>query len=290
MTAARELSGKTALITGATQGIGRETAFALAHKGARVGIVGRDRVRTEAVAAAIRAQAVGAQVDVFVADLSLLQATRRLADEVKQRYPRLDVLVNNAGAVFGKREVTPEGIERTLALNHLSYFVLTRALLPLLESSAPARIVSVASNAHRGGHLDFDDLQAKRSYSGFRVYSSSKLANVLFTRELSRRLVERGVQVTANCLHPGVIASGFGRNNGGVLGLLIRAAAPFMTTPEKGARTTVYLASAPEVAGVTGQYFKNQRVTRPSRAAEDGGAARRLWDESEKLVAAALPA
>jgi NAD(P)-dependent dehydrogenase (short-subunit alcohol dehydrogenase family) len=157
-------------------------------------------------------------------------------------------------------------------------------------SCSPGRCSRCSSRARRGGHLDFDDLQAKRSYSGFRVYSSSKLANVLFTRELSRRLVERGVQVTANCLHPGVIASGFGRNNGGVLGLLIRAAAPFMTTPEKGARTTVYLASAPEVAGVTGQYFKNQRVTRPSRAAEDGVAARRLWDESEKLVAAALPA
>jgi NAD(P)-dependent dehydrogenase (short-subunit alcohol dehydrogenase family) len=290
MTATKELSGKTVLITGATQGIGREAAFALAHKGARVGIVGRDNVRTEQVAAAIRAQEQGALVDVFVADLSLLQATRRLADEVKKRYPRLDVLVNNAGAVFGKREVTPEGLERTLALNHLSYFVLTRALLPLLESSAPARVVSVASDAHRGGRLDFADLQAKRSYSGFRVYSSSKLANILFTRELSRRLVERGVQVTANSLHPGVIASGFGRNNGGVLGLLVRAAAPFMITPEKGARTTVYLAASPEVAGITGKYFKNQRVTRPSRAAEDAAAARHLWEESEKLIAGALPA
>ncbi|GAC1539469.1 MAG: SDR family oxidoreductase [Myxococcales bacterium] len=288
MTAAGELSGKTALITGATQGIGKETAFALARKGARVGIVGRDRLRTEAVADAIRAQADGALVDIFVADLSLLRATRRLAEEVKQRYPRLEVLVNNAGAVFGKREVTAEGLERTFALNHLSYFVLTQALLPLLEPSAPARVVSVASDAHRGGRLDFDDLQAQRAYSSIRAYSTSKLANILFTRELSRRLAERGARVTANCLHPGVIASGFGRNNGGVLGLLVRAAAPFLTTPEKGAQTSIHLAASPDVADVTGQYFKDRRVTRPSREAQDDGAARRLWDESERLVAATL--
>ena len=279
-----ELAGKTALVTGATQGIGRETALSLAKMGARVGIVGRDRVRTEAVADEIRAAAPGATVDVFVADLSLALATRRLASEVKQRCEKLHILVNNAGAIFSDRAETSEGLERTFALNHLSYFILTTELLDLIKASAPSRIVSVSSDAHKGGHIVFDDLQSKKSWSGFRVYGTSKLENILFTRELARRLGESNAQVTANCLHPGVIASGFGRNNQGLFGTLIKLASPFLITPAKGARTSIHLASSPTVEKISGQYFKDCKVKTPSRAAQDDQAATRLWDATEKIA------
>jgi NAD(P)-dependent dehydrogenase (short-subunit alcohol dehydrogenase family) len=279
------MAGKTVLVTGATQGIGRETAAALVQMGARVGIVGRDRARTQAVADALRAEVPGATVDVFVADLSLAQATRRLAAEVKQRYAKLDVLVNNAGAVFSDRAVTAEGLERTFALNHLSYFLLTNELLGLLEASGDGRVVSVSSEAHRGGHVIFDDLQSEKSYSGFRVYSTSKLENILFTRELARRLAERGARVTANCLHPGVIASGFARNNKGLYGVMARLLAPLLTSPAKGARTSVHLASSPEVASASGQYFKDRRLKQPTREAQSDAVAKRLWEETEKIAA-----
>lgn len=280
------LAGKTALVTGATQGIGRETALALAGMGARVGIVGRDRVRTEAVADELRAAAQGSTIDVFVADLALAAATRRLASEVKQRYDKLHILVNNAGALFSTREATPEGLERTFALNHLSYFILTNELLDLLKASAPSRIVSVSSEAHRSGRVDLDDLQAQRSYSGIRAYGTSKLENILFTRELSRRLSAVNANVTANCLHPGVIASGFGRNNKGVIGALVKLAAPFLSTPAKGARTSIHLASSPAVEKDTGLYFKDRKVKTPSRAAQDDEVAKRLWEATETLAAA----
>lgn len=281
----QEMAGRTALVTGATQGIGKETALGLLRMGARVGIVGRDAQRTAAVAAELRAQVPGGVVEPFVADLSRMRETRGLAAEVKRRFDRLHVLVNNAGAVFGTRETTVEGLERTFALNHLSYFVLTLELLDLLRASAPARIVSVSSDAHRAGRIDFDDLNAERRYRSVRAYSTSKLENILFTRELSHRLAASGGGVTANCLHPGVIASGFGRNNGGALGFLFKLSAPFLTTPRKGARTSLLLASAPELASVTGKYFKDGRETRPSAAALDDAAAARLWAESERIAA-----
>jgi retinol dehydrogenase-12 len=283
----QEMAGTTVLVTGATQGIGKETALGLLRLGARVGIAGRDPARTEAVARELREQVPGGVVDTFVADLSLARETRKLAAEVKRRYERLHVLLNNAGAIFGDRQVTAEGLERTFALNHLSYFILTGELLGLLRASGPSRIVNVASEAHRRGRVDFDDLQS-RNYSSFRVYSTSKLENILFTRELSRRLAESGSQVTANCLHPGVIASGFGRNNSGLFGLLARLAAPFLSTPLKGARTSIHVASSPAAARVSGKYFKDSRETAPSRAAQDDAAARRLWVETEK-VASSLP-
>lgn len=281
----QRMAGRTALVTGATQGIGRETALGLLRMGARVGIVGRDAARTAAVAAGLRAQVPGGAVEPFVADLSRIRDTRALAAEVKRRFDRLHVLVNNAGAIFGRRELTAEGLERTFALNHLSFFVLTSELLELLRASAPSRIVNVSSDAHRAGRVDFADLNAERSYRAARAYSTSKLENILFTRELSRRLAAAGGGVTANCLHPGVIASGFGRNNGGPLGLLVKLAAPFLATPEKGARTSLHLASAPELASVSGKYFKDGREARPAPSALDDAAARRLWEESERLAA-----
>src|SRR6202022_1349648 len=212
----QEMAGTTVLVTGATQGIGKETALGLLRLGARVGIAGRDPARTEAVARELREQVPGGVVDTFVADLSLARETRKLAAEVKRRYERLHVLLKNAAGIFGDRQVTAEGLERTFALNHLSYFILTGELLGLLRASGPSRIVNVASEAHRRGRVDFDDLQS-RNYSSFRVYSTSKLENILYTRELSRRLAGSGSQVPANCLPPGLIARGFGPRRGGGL-------------------------------------------------------------------------
>ena len=274
--------GKTVLVTGATQGIGREAAKALAQLGARVGMVGRDAKRTEEAAAYVRAAAPGAQVDTFLADLSLMSEVRKLAEEVKSNYPALHVLLNNAGAIFTQRVVTKEGFEQTFALNHLNYFLLTNLLLDLLKKSAPARVVNVASDAHRAGKLNLGDLQSEQGYSAMRVYGTSKLENILFTRELARRL--EGSGVTANCLHPGVIASGFGHNNGGFFGLLVKLGAPFLSTPTSGARTSVHVASSEEGGQVSGKYFKDRKVKSPSRAAQDDEAAKKLWEASAKLV------
>ncbi len=279
---AETMAGKTVLVTGATQGIGREAARAFAERGARVGIVGRDAARTEQAAAYVRAAAPGAQVDTFLADLSLMSEVRRLAEEVEAKYPRLEVLLNNAGAIFTERKLTKEGLEQTFALNHMSYFLLTNLLLDLLKKSAPARVVSVSSDAHRMGRVDFADLQSEKSYSGMGVYGTSKLENILFTKELARRL--EGTGVTANCLHPGVIQSGFGRNTPGLFAVLVKLAGAFMTTPAKGARTSVYVATSEEGGRVTGQYFKDSKVKAPRRAALDEAAAKRLWDESAKLA------
>jgi NAD(P)-dependent dehydrogenase (short-subunit alcohol dehydrogenase family) len=279
------LDGRVVLVTGATLGIGRETALGLSRLGARVAIVGRDPGRTEGVAAAIRSEVPGAKVEAFVADLERTGEVRRLAAEVRSRLPALHVLVNNAGAIFVRREVTAEGLERTFALNHLSQFLLTRELLPLLERSAPARIVNVSSAAHRRGRIDFDDLQAEKGYGAMSAYGASKLMNILFTRELARRLAGKGV--TANCLHPGVINTGFAKNRPGVVRLLAKLAAPLLGSPEQGARTSIFLASDESVAGGTGLYFQSCREAAPTAAAQDDVAALRLWRESERLVNAA---
>jgi NAD(P)-dependent dehydrogenase (short-subunit alcohol dehydrogenase family) len=214
------MDGKTCLITGATSGIGKETAFGLARLGARVVIVGRDPDRTRAAADWIRRETGSEQVSFLLADLSSQSEVRGLAREFKDKYSRLDVLVNNAGGIFTRRETTVDGFERTWALNHLAYFLFTQELLELLKASAPARIVNVASIMHTGGLIDFGDLQGEKSYSGIRAYSQSKLANVLFTYALARRL--EGTGVTANCLHPGGVATGFGQNTFGALKLLMR--------------------------------------------------------------------
>jgi retinol dehydrogenase-12 len=277
---------KVCLLTGATRGIGRAAAEALARTGMTLFLVGRDAQRVEETVLAVRAAGPG-PVEGLVADLSLRSEVRRLAAEVKKRCPRLDVLVNNAGAIFTRREETKEGTEKTLALNHLGYFLLTLELLDLLKASAPSRVVNVASEAHRGMRLDFQDLENRRRYSGLRVYGQSKLMNILFTAELAKRL--EGTGVTVNALHPGVVATGFGKNTPGLFSALIKLAAPFMTTPEQGAETVVYLATSPEVEGVTGKYFAKSRQSRPSPKAMDVESARKLWEASELLVAQGKP-
>jgi retinol dehydrogenase 14 len=274
--------GRTVLVTGGTAGIGRATALGLARMGAHLAICGRDRESTEGAAGEIRA-AGGGQMEVFVADLSSQSQVRRLADEVLQRLSRIDVLVNNVGGYWNTRHVTADGLERTFALNHLAPFLLTNLLWDRLSNSAPARVVTVASNAHAQGRIDFDDLQGERSYSGARAYSQSKLANVLFTYELARRLP--ATSVTANALHPGLTRTSFGAEDpGGVQRRLVPFLRPFMKAPAEGAATSIHLASAPELARVTGRYFAKGRPRRSSKASYDQAAGARLWQVSAELV------
>lgn len=276
------MAGKSVLVTGGTNGIGKATALGLAAMGARVAITGRDRERTENAAGEIRA-AGGGQVDVFVADLSAQSEVRRLADEVLQRLPRLDVLVNNVGGYWNTRHVTADGLERTFALNHLAPFLLTNLLLDRLQQSAPARVVTVSSNAHSLGQIDFDDLQGERSYSGARAYNQSKLANVLFSYELARRL--RGTSVTANALHPGAVSTSFGAEDPATIQrLLVPFVRPFMKSPARGATTPIHLASAPELQDMTGRYFANSKPKRSSKGSYDAADAARLWQVSAVLV------
>ena len=276
------MTGRTVLVTGGTGGIGKATALGLAGLGAHVAITGRDRGRTENVAREIRAAGDG-QVAVFVADLSSQAEVRRLADEVLQVLPRIDVLVNNVGGYWNTRHVTADGLERTFALNHLAPFLLTNLLLDRLKQSAPARVVTVASNAQAMGRIDFDDLQGERSYSGSRAYNQSKLANVLFTYELARRL--RATSVTANALHPGVVSTAFGAEDpGGAQRLFVPFMRPFMKTPTRGAATSIHLASAPELEKVTGQFFANSKARRSSKRSYDKVAAARLWQASADPV------
>jgi NAD(P)-dependent dehydrogenase (short-subunit alcohol dehydrogenase family) len=276
------LMGKVCLVTGATGGIGLVTARELARGGAVVVGVGRSPERAKAAAAQLRQQTGNAAVEYLVADLSAQAEIRRLAEAFRQRYDRLDVLVNNAGAMFLRREETVDGLERTFALNHLAYFLLTHRLLPVLRASAPARIVNVASAAHVGARLDFDDLQSRRGYRGFRAYGRSKLANVLFTYELARRLA--GTGVTANALHPGFVGTGFGQQTAGRLAPLWRVVQLFALSPEHGAQTSIYLAGSPAVEGVTGQYFVKQQPVRSSPASYDEAVARHLWEVSLQLT------
>ena len=278
----RLMADNTVLVTGGTGGIGRATAMSLAMMGAHLGITGRDRGRTEGAAREIRA-ASGGQVDVFVADLSSQSEVRRLAEQVLQACPRIDVLVNNVGGYWNTRQVTADGLERTFALNYLAPFLLTNLLLDRLKQSAPARVVTVASNAHTTGRIDFDDLQGERSYSGSRAYSQSKLGNVLFTYELARRLAASAV--TADALHPGVVNTSFGAEDpGGVQRLFVPFVRPFLKTPEQGAATSIHLASSPDLEQVSGRYFANSKPKRSSKASYDQTAAARLWQVSAELV------
>jgi NAD(P)-dependent dehydrogenase (short-subunit alcohol dehydrogenase family) len=277
--AAREvpMHDKICLVTGATSGIGQVTATELARRGAHVVIVGRSAQKCEATQQQIRSETGAAAVDALVADLSSLAELRRLAGEIIERYPRLDVLVNNAGAMFSKRAESDDGIEKTFALNHFSYFVLTNLLLPLLKASNPARIVNVASDAHKGISFNFDDFQFKKRYSGWKAYKQSKLANILFTGELARRIAGSGA--TANSLHPGFVRTNFLEVfNDARAGWFIKRAADLIAlSPEKGARTSIYLASAPEVEGISGQYFVKERAIASSPQSQDQAAAERLW-------------
>ncbi len=283
------MAGKTVLITGGTSGIGKATAIGLAALGARVGITSRDLGRAEATAVEIRAAAGNPAVDAFGADLSSQAEVRRLAADVLDAYPRLDVLVNNAGGFWATRHVTADGLEHTFAVNHLAGFLLTNLLLDRLKASAPARVVTVSSGAHSMGTIDFDDLQGERRYSGQRAYNQSKLADIMFTYELARRLA--GTGVTATVLHPGVVRTGFGAEDPSwVYKILIPLWRPFMKTPQQGAATSIYLASSPEVEGVTGRYFADNRPRTSSKRSYDVDAAARLWQMSAALVGLEPPA
>ena len=276
------MTGRTVLVTGGSGGIGRATALGLAAMGAHLAITGRDRGRTQDAAREIRA-AGGGQVDVFVADLSAQSEVRRLAGEVLQRLSRIEVLVNNVGGYWNTRHVTADGLERTFAVNHLAPFLLTNLLLGRLKQSTPARVVTVSSNVQALGRIDFEDLQAERSYSGARAYNQSKLANVLFTYELARRL--QGTSVTANALHPGVVRTALGAEDPrAVQRLLMPVMRPFMKAPAQGAATSVYLASAPGLEQVTGRFFAGREPRKSAKSSYDQAAAAQLWQVSADLA------
>ena len=277
------MAGKVVLITGGTGGIGKATAIGLAAQGARVAITGRDLPRAQAVAIAIRGATGNPQVDAFAADLSSQAEVGRLALQVLEAYPRLDVLINNVGGFWATRHVTADGLERTFAVNHLAAFLLTDLLLDRLKASAPARVVTVSSGAQSLGAIDFGDLQGERDYSGQTAYNQSKLASVMFTYELARRL--RGTGVTATALHPGVVSTGFGAEDPSkIFRFLVPLLRPFMKTPEEGAATSIYLASSPKVEGVTGSFFVKGRPRTSNKASYDNLAAARLWKISADLV------
>ena len=274
------MKGKVCVVTGATSGIGKATATALARLGATVVLVGRDRDRTEAAAAEVSA-AGGPPPRTEVADLASLEQVRGLAERLGG-LERIDVLVNNAGLVLGERRVTADGLEHVLALNHLAPFLLTSLLLPKLTQSAPARVVTVTSDAHSAARLDLSDLNLERDWDSWRSYANSKLANILFTRELARRL--EGTGVTANCAHPGVVRTGFGRQARPILRLGITIARPFLLSPERGADTIVYLATSPDVADQSGGYYVKRQRREPSAAARDEATARNLWEISQEMT------
>jgi retinol dehydrogenase-14 len=276
------MAGRTVLVTGGTAGIGKATAVELATMGAHLAITGRDSRRTEDAAREIRA-AGGGRVDLFIADLSSQVQVRRLADEVLHTLGRIDVLVNNVGGYWNTRHVTTDGLEHTFALNHLAPFLLTTLLLDRMQQADAARVVTVASNAHVMGRIDFDDLQGARAYSGARAYNQSKLANVLFTYELARRL--RGTSVTTNALHPGVVSTGFGAEDPGrIQRMFVPFIRPFMKSPAQGAATSVHLASAPGLEQVTGGFFADSKPRRSGQRSHDEATAARLWQVSTDLV------
>jgi NAD(P)-dependent dehydrogenase (short-subunit alcohol dehydrogenase family) len=276
------MTTKTMLVTGATQGIGKATALGLARMGAQLAIVGRDRDRTQLAARDIQA-AGGAPVEIFVADMASQAQVRRLAGQVVNRLPRLDVLINNVGGYWSTRHVTVDGIEHTLALNHLAPYLLTRLLLDPMKDAGGARVVTVASNAQTQGRIDFADLQGERSYSGARAYNQSKLANVMFTYELARRL--QGSSITANALHPGVVSTGLGSEDPSHLQRwLVPLIRPLMKDPHQGATTTIHVASASSLDHVTGRYFANSTPKRTSKSSYDRTTTTRLWQVSADLV------
>jgi NAD(P)-dependent dehydrogenase (short-subunit alcohol dehydrogenase family) len=269
------------VLTGATRGIGRAATIDFVRQGAEVAIVGRESERVRAVAQEARAAVAGATVHEHVADLMLMADVRRLAQEVRDRYEHIDVLANNAGALFASRAETPEGLERTFALNHLAPFLLTNLLRDRL---AGGRVVTTASDAHKSGRLNLEDLQSEKSYAAMRVYGTSKLCNILFTRELAKRAPE----LHANCFHPGVVRTGFGKNENGIWKVLTTVGAPFFRSPQRGARSLLWLSLSAEATTLTGEYLEDEKVLAPSAQAQDETFAEGLWERSAQLVG--LPA
>ena len=273
---------KIALVTGATGGIGKVTAEGLARQGYRVLLTSRDPSKGQKVVEELKAQSGNDALELFLGDLSSMSDVRRVALEVRAKHPKLEVLVNNAGGLFNERRTTVDGFEMTFAFNHLTYFLLTKLLLPSLEAAEHARVVSVSSSGNRFGTVRWNDLQYTSGYSGWPAYFQSKLMNVLFANELARRL--KGSGVTSNSVHPGLVDSGFNSNTTGFNRLLHSILKLFSLTPQQGAQTSLYLATSPQVAGITGQYFANKKVARANRVAYDEEAQARLWRLSEKLL------
>ena len=279
------MQGKTVVITGATSGIGEVAALALARQGARIVFIARAPARAEQTLARLREAAPGIAHGYHLADLATLAQMRQVASAIAAAEPQIHVLLNNAGAYFAERRQTEDGLEMTFAVNHLAYYVVTAGLLDRLKATPAARVVSTSSAAHQGAHLDFDDLQMQRGYRGFRAYGRSKLMNILFTRELARRLQAAGSAVTANCHHPGFVNTRFGdADNHGLMAAVFGLAKRFALSSERGAATMIYLASSPEVQGVGGQYFHQCRPAPISEAARSDADARRLWEQSEQLA------
>jgi NAD(P)-dependent dehydrogenase (short-subunit alcohol dehydrogenase family) len=276
------MRGKVCLITGATNGIGLETARCLAEKGATVVLVGRSPEKTAKVVEELRRSTANQNIDSLLADLSLMSEVRKLAEQFQSRYDRLDVLINNAGGVFSRRHVTAEGLELTFALNHINYFLLTHLLLDILKDTAPSRIVNVASEAHRPYKLDFDNLQGEKRYNAFHIYGRTKLMNIMFTYALARRLT--GTGVTVNALEPGFVNSGFAKNNNIFWKIAMMAARPLTKSPEEGAQSSCYLSASPEVSQISGRYFSNCSQIKPNDAAIDIQAQERLWDISAEIT------
>lgn len=289
------MSGKVVVVTGGTSGIGQVASETLAQNGARIVQIARSRKRGEAALRRLREYAPGVGHAVYYADLSRIREVKRVGSEIATAEPRIDVLINNAGGMFSNRRVTDEGLELTFAVNHMAYFVITLALMDRLIASAPARIVNTSSDAHESAALDFDDLQADKAYGeknllewarfggpGYRVYARSKLCNILFTRELARRLDDTGV--TANCFHPGFVATRFGDEAGGLIAFSLRVGKRFALSPEEGSKTLLYLVSSPELANVSGKYFYKCHPVEPSLVARDRAVASRLWEESQKIT------
>lgn len=274
--------GSTCIVTGASSGIGKVAAAEFARMGARVVMVCRSRERGRTALVEICQATGNTQVELILADLSEMNEVRSVAARIRDKYPQIDVLLNNAGAIHRPRQLTSDGYERTFALNHLAPFLLTLELEANLRASAPARVITVSSDAHRFGRIRFDDLHGEKKYLPFRAYAQSKLANILFATELARRLDGSGV--TSNAVHPGTVATGFGRNNKDLLGWLVRWGARFLKTPEQGARTMIWLATDDEVENVSGGYFVNEKSTRPSKAALDDETSARLWQVSLELT------
>jgi NAD(P)-dependent dehydrogenase (short-subunit alcohol dehydrogenase family) len=277
-----DMTGKVCLVTGGNSGIGKATALGLAKLSATVAIVSRDKDKGEAALIELRAKSGNRNLDAMTADLSSQDSVRELAHDFKARYKKLHVLVNNAGVFLPRRVPTVDGLEATFATNHLGHFLLTNLLLDMLKACAPSRIINLTSSAHYGTKMDFEDLQGEKKYSGYHAYSQSKLANVLFTHQLAKQL--EGTGVTANSLHPGVVRTGFGKDQRGLMSILVTVARPFMISPERAARAAIYLATSPELEGVTGKFFSRGKEERSSTQSYDEASAERLWKVSEELT------